>query len=606
MKEAQPSQGRGRRIILTIVGLIALVGLVYGGFTLFAGRQDTAPRLTYSLVTPERGVLSATVNASGAMQPASVVNLNFSATGSVAQVLVAVGDEVAQDAPLAVLDDRDLRLRVEQAQAALTQANASYNRLLSGATPAEIAAAQAQIEQAQAQLRQVRGSVTSQDVAAARAQLEQARANLARLEAGPRTTDVTTAQAQVDQARAQLQSQRDSLSAAKTRAESQMEQAANALRDRQADYSRVYWQNRQLEEQLARFDRELPQENRDQEAAALRAVENAQQSLDQARLAFEQAQQAEVSGLQAAEAQVRSAEANLDKLLSGAEADQLAAARAQVAQAQASLDKLLGDQRAGSVAAAAAGVESAQANLERITAAPTENDLAGALAQVENATASLRQAELALERATLRAPFAGTVAEVNLKVGEVPGGARPAIVLADLSSFYVDVTVDEIDVAQLEPGQSVGLTLDALPDLPLNGEVATISPLSSAQSAVTSYQVRIEIPATDRRVRSGMSATADIVVAEKADALIVPRRAVRAERSQFFVDLVADQTLCRADRATWPLQPQLTPVAVSTGLSNEFAIEITAGDVDLNTCLYVEGIDARLNPLTGPPPGVRR
>jgi HlyD family secretion protein len=606
MSAEQRSLSGNRRTILTVVGIIVLIGLLYVGYTVFFGGDQTEDaRLDYSLVLAQRNTLSATVNASGAIQAAEVIDLNFSIGGTVDAVMVAIGDIVAQDTQLAALDTRELQLRVTQAESTLAQARARYDRLMAGATPEEAAVAQAQLDQAQAQLRQVRGNVTNQDITAARAQLDQARANLSQLESGPKTTDVQATQAQLDQARANLQSQRDSLSAAKSRAQSQMEQAANTLRDRQDEYGRIYWQNREQEDQLARFGRELPQENKDREAAALRAVQSAEESLGQARLAYDQARQAEVSGIAAAEAQVRNAEANLDKLLAGADADQLAAARAQLAQAEANLAKLLGDQRQGSVAVAAAGVANAEANLERVTASARAYDLAETLAQVQSAEAGLEQAQLALEQATLYAPISGTVAEVNLTEGEVLNQGRPAIVLADLSSFYVDVTVDEIDVAQLQTGQPVTLTLDALPDLALAGEVATINPLSNQQSAVTSYQVRIEIPATDTRIRAGMSANADIVVAEKPDVLIAPRRAVRAEQGKFLIDIVTDQTLCQADPATWPLQPELTAVEVTTGLSNEFAIEILTGDIDENTCLYVEGVDARLDPLSGPPPGVR-
>jgi len=46
-------------------------------------------------------------------------------------------------------------------------------------------------------------------------------------------------------------------------------------------------------------------------------------------------------------------------------------------------------------------------------------------------------------------------------------------------------------------------------------------------------------------------------------------------------------------------------VAVQTGLSNEQIIEIIAGNIDENSCIYVPGVDARFNLFSGPPPGVR-
>jgi HlyD family secretion protein len=595
-----------RRMLLTILGFILLVGLFAGAFVLFGGDEQAAgEERNYSLVRPQRGEISATVDASGAMQPRNVVQADFATTGVVIRVRVDVGDTVKLGAELAQLDTRELELQVEQARAALAEAEAGYEQLLAGATDEEIAQARAQVAQAQGQLRQARGSVTGQDIAAAQAALERARARLARLEAGADSNEVEAAQAALDQARANLQSQRDSLSAAKTRAQLQMQQAANALRDVQDEYSRIYWNNREIEREFGTSD-DLSQRSREQEEAALRAVQNAEQDLEQARVAYEEAQQAEVTGIQRAEADVRNAQSNLDDLLEGAEADELASARADVAQAEAELARLQGEERAGNVAAAQAGVASAQSNLERLTTEPRAVDLASALAQIERAEASLEQAELDLSKATLRAPIAGTVAEVNLKVGESPDTAQADIVLADLSGFYVDVTVDEIDVASIAVDQSVDLTLDALPELPLTGLVDTISPLSNEDSGVTSYNVRISTRTDDSRVRAGMSVNANIIVDQKNDALIIPRRAVRPEDGSLLVDVPVDQALCDAEPESWPLQPELQEVDITTGLRNEQIVEVASGDIDEQTCLYVEGFDPRLSPFGGPPPGHRR
>ncbi len=604
MSQSARPRRRQNRLVWGIGALLVIGGLVAA--FLFSNRnQPATTRLNYALARPQRAPISATVNASGAIQPRQVLDLTFASSGLISEVFVQIGDQVVAGQPLARLDTRDLELRVDQAAAQLAQAQANLDRLRSGPTAAELAAAEAQLAQAQAQLRQTTGSVTEKDLAAARAQVEQARASLERVLGGPKASEVAQAQAQLDQALAALQAQRDSLSAAKTRAESQLFQAANNLRDRQAEYSRIYNDNREREQQLARFGQSLPQSALDTEAAALRAVENAEEQMRQARVAYDQAVQAEITGIAQAEAQVRSAQANLERILAGADPDQVAAARAQLAQAEANLNKLLGDQRAGSLEAANAAVASAQANLQRITSPPSEADLASAEAQVASARASLAQAQLALERATLTAPIAGIVAEVNLEVGEFYNAARPAVVLADLSQYYVDVTVDEIDVAQIAVGQPVQLVLDALSDLNLRGTVERINPLSTVQSGVTAYTVRIVTSDTPATVRPGMSASADIVVAEKENALIVPRRAVRAQLGQFFVDLTTDPTLCNVDIALRPLQPQLQAVAVQTGLSNEQVIEIVAGDIDENSCVYVPGVDARIDLFSGPPPGVR-
>jgi ABC-type antimicrobial peptide transport system permease subunit len=181
--------------------------------------------------------------------------------------------------PPARLDSIDLELHVEAAEVALARAQAASSRLESGAGAEAISAAEAGVEQAEAALRQAEGSVTGADIAAARDRLNEAHARLARLEAGPKDNQVQMAQATVDEAIANLQAQRDALSSAKVDAELQLEQAANKLRDAQDEYSRIYWDNRELEEAL---DNDIPQVEKDREATALRAVQSAETVLDQA------------------------------------------------------------------------------------------------------------------------------------------------------------------------------------------------------------------------------------------------------------------------------------------------------------------------------------
>src|SRR5690606_37028960 len=111
-------------------------------------------------------------------------------------------------------------------------------------------------------------------------------------------------------------------------------------------------------------------------------------------------------------------------------------------------------------------VDIAQQELDNLSVEPSASELARADSAVVNAEVGLRQAKLALERATLTAPFAGTIAQIGISVGESSasssGSAASAIVLADISSFHIDVPIDELDIALVDNGQKVIVTLDAL------------------------------------------------------------------------------------------------------------------------------------------------
>lgn len=492
-----------RKIMIGCLLALALAGLTACSSPVEVDRPNQPqPTVALPAVVAPSGVI-----AEGRVVPIEHVSLAFEMPGTVAEILVAEGDMVTEGQALARLDTRDLTLQVEQARVSLEQAQADYDKLLEGATPEQVAAAEAEIARAEGSLQATQFGVTQADIAAAQADLASARASLAELQAGPKNTDIQSAQAVVDQSRANLQSQRNALSQAKSNAELQLTQAANALRNAQDEYSRIYWDNRDKE----RLPGDLPQELIDAEAAALRAVDDSEAAVQQAELSLEQAQQAELTGIENAEAQLRDAEARLESLLSPADADAIAAAQAQVANAQARLAQLTGGEREGNIAAAEAGVASAQANLDEINATPSDATLAGALARINGAEVSLKQAELAFEKATLLSPISGTVAELNLKVGEVSTGSADALVIADMSSWKIETEdLTELDVVKVREGDQVIITFDAIDDFELPGTVTTIKPIGEDRQGDIVYSVTITPNSWDDRLRWNMTASVRI------------------------------------------------------------------------------------------------
>jgi len=215
--------------------------------------------------------------------------------------------------------------------------------------------------------------------------------------------------------------------------------------------------------------------------------------------------------LYAAEQALAAAQAGLDAALAGADADMVRAARA-------------------AVSAAAAQQDAAQAQLDTLLAGATDGQIAGAEAQVAQAQAALDMAELLLEHATLRAPFDGIIAAVNVKVDEMASAGLPAITMLDASRFHITAGVDEIDVGQLVEGQAVQVTLDALPGVELTGTVERIAPDATTQGGVVYYDVIVELDSTDAPIRADMTANATIVVEELTDVLMVPTWVVRIDR----------------------------------------------------------------------------
>lgn len=581
-------------------GLLLIVALAAGGMIwqrrIAADTTGLPP--DWQLISATQGTLEATVDATGDVEPVTQAQLNFEVHGTVTEVLVKAGDQVTPDQPLARIDTTDLQLGLEKAQADLLQQQADYQALLEGATPQEIAEAQARIARAQSQYQQTASSVTEADIAAARADLERAQARLERLSSGPEPKDRVEAETAVQRAESTLAEARSQLAAAKERARLDMETAANEVRNRQEEYSQIYWDNREQEQALSRLNRELPQADKDKEAAALRAIQDAETTLEQRRIAYEEARTAEITTLQQNEASLRDVQAKLDDVLSGTRSEDLADARADVQRAQAKMAELTGARRSSNLAAEQASVTESQIQLEKLLADPQASEFARAEAAIARAEIVVKEAQRDLQRATLTAPFAATVTRVNLRVGErsdTPSGSssNTAITIADVQQLQVKVPIDELDIAQVDIEQQVRVILDALPESDVTGTVTDIAPTADkSDQGTTTYEVTVALDAGDAPVRAGMTAVVEIVTLRKEDVVIVPRRAVQSEAGQSFVLLPSD------DPPPQPDLPASERREVQLGLSDREFVEIVSG-LEPGDEVLVQDVVTTFNPFGG-------
>lgn len=556
-------------LIAIVLGLAALAALVLR----LATNGAASPLATGTPTTVQRGPLAATITATGKVEPLRQAALSFgAANGRVRTVLVATGDVVAQDAVLVQLETRRLEAELAAAEAALAQAQADLQGLKDGATPEQIAAAQAQVAAAQGQLLQATGSVTAADLRAARAGVDEARARLATLQGRPNPDALTRAEAAVAGAQADFDRQRSALSAAKEQAVRNVEARANQLREAQATYAQALRDQQRAidDERDPRTGAPLSDSAREAyinaAASAERAMRDADAALAQARIDYEAARQGEISGLADAEARLAQAQADLAALRSP-NAETLAAAQAQLAAAEARLAQLTGAQRQGALDAQQGNLAAAEAQLAQLQASPRSSDLARATARVAQAEAQLEQARIRLDEATLRAPFAGTIAEVNVAPGEEVGQQAP-VTLLDTTRYQISVTVDEVDVARVAVGQPVEVLIDALGAPALPGSVKRIAPLAQPDNSVAAYAITIEIEPGARPIKAGMTASASIIAERRDSALYVPAAAVTTEGGASVVQLIT------TDKDG---KQQLTPQPVELGLRAGDLVEIRSG-----------------------------
>ena len=220
----------------------------------------------------------------------------------------------------------------------------------------------------------------------------------------------------------------------------------------------------------------------------------------------------------------------------------------------------------------------------------TSDDLDDSL---QSASESLRNAEISLENQyenlddyTITSPIKGTIADKNYNAGETTEANQVLCTIYDLSYLTMTLSVDELDIASIEVGQSVSIVADAVEDTTYTGTVTKVSVAGTSSGSATTYPVTIRIDETDGLL-PGMSVDATIELASAEDVLAIPSAALNR----------GDTVLVTADSpsaANGTLVESTTEdgedyysVEVTTGVSGDDYIEIVSGLQEGDTVAYI-------------------
>lgn len=155
-------------------------------------------------------------------------------------------------------------------------------------------------------------------------------------------------------------------------------------------------------------------------------------------------------------------------------------------------------------------------------------DLATAKSKLANDQTKAAQAQSDLSGATLVAPFDGIIGIVNGQVGQINGINSSTSTLLTIMSTELQLTalVNEADIGRIKVGQEVEFSSSSYSNKKFKGQVLRITPQASTVSNVQYYPVLISCNDPDGQLMSGMSVTADIIIAQKSNVLTVPMMAV--------------------------------------------------------------------------------
>jgi len=479
-----------RRTVYWIAAIVTIVGVLVGR-SIMGSKEEPI----INTAVAERGTVTASVSATGILQPLTTVELKSNVGGQVVELAVDEGDQVSPGQLIARIDPTDTLTAYEQSQA-------------------DLASAQSKVDQARNQ-RSMQRTQNYAQIEAAKQALEAARARLRQAEEQARIQPKLTG-ASISQARAGLASAEANLKQTKTALVPQKLSSAQAAYDQAvASYDNA---EKDLARQKALFDKGY---------VSTSVVDASEERFDVAK------------------AQLASARKKLDTVKDETEQD-LSTAQARLDQARAELENAEANKAQVSIkeqdlASAKAAVKQAEATLRSAKASVIEDtiragDIVQARSQVQRSQAALRNSKTQLGYTTVVAPRAGIVTKKYVEAGSIVTAGRSsfsgtgsgvAIVdIADVSRMFALVSVDETDIASIEVDQQVDVTVEAYPDEIFEGKVTKIAPQSVTEQSVTTIPVTVEIDLPDQRLKPGMNVTCDFITGRVTDAIMVPGEAV--------------------------------------------------------------------------------
>ncbi len=453
--------------------IVIILILVVIGFFIFKGKGNTGSIQT-GLVTKQN--LQETVLSTGQVVSATDLSLSFQASGIVRQISAKEGDKVSKGKVLASLDQSSALANLVSAQGSLAQAQASYDKLINGATPNDIQMLQDAVTSASVSLNNfynsasitLNGSYTAIYNAYNTVVIMKDRYFTA---VDPQSILVQDNKININNYMASA-----STSISQATGNDKVDLVISNL----SDYLNSTFSSLQIIRN--QFDLGIYYNN---VSATDKALLDAQKTA------------------------VSTALSNINTLQNN-------------------------------IASYKASLQTAQHNLSAKQAKPRQEDIDLAKAQIISAQGQVDSAQAIVNNSVVVAPADGTITRVEIKVGELASPSKEVMILQDIGNLHSEAYVSEANVASLQIGQAIDYTFDALgPDQHFSGKVLIINPAATIISGVVDYLVKGSIDNTPN-IKPGMTANMTILVAKKDNTLAIPSTAIINKNNQQYVRIITD------------------------------------------------------------------
>ncbi|HEY4217906.1 MAG TPA: efflux RND transporter periplasmic adaptor subunit [Gemmatimonadaceae bacterium] len=164
----------------------------------------------------------------------------------------------------------------------------------------------------------------------------------------------------------------------------------------------------------------------------------------------------------------------------------------------------------------------------------TVSSMTAARSDMVNASAGLDLARQNLEDATVRAPMDGIVVSRPITEGAIitsansPNGGTTLMTVADLGNVRMRISIDEVEMANVRPGEEATVAVDAFPDHVFEGRVEKIEPQAVVTQGVTFFPVLVNISNKEGLLMPGMNGEVTIHGVDLTNVVEIPIDAMRA------------------------------------------------------------------------------
>ncbi len=499
------------RTIAAITGVV-IIAVIGGGLY-----YHNASKSKYQLATVTRGSITQEVLASGNVQSPTTTDLHFQTGGKLTALDVAVNQKISAGQVLAQQDTSILQAQLAQAHAAVAGAQATLQKLESGATPQTIAVSNAALATAEQGLQ---NSYTTVPTTLA--------------DAYTKANDAVTSQ----------------LALIILNAQTATPQLAFAVNDSQVA-SDVITQRVQVGAELSAWQAELSGIQGVSDTSALDqllAQADAHLAPIQILLSTAVTAVADNTSLSAANAATYRSSSSVG----------LSETNAAIAEIRA-LEQTIASQKSS--------IAQAQAQLELTSASSTGNDIAVAQAGVAQAQANVAVIEAQIKDLEIVAPTDGVVTATNGNVGEVVAPTTAVVSIMPQGILQVKVNVSEDNIVGVALGQSARIELDAFPSgTEFAGTVSEIDPAQTVIGGAIYYQTTLLFDQQYPGVKPGMTANVWIDTGYATSTLIVPASAIAHSGTSVSVQ-VYQNGLVTMHPVTIGLKDQNGNVEITSGLS---------------------------------------